>query len=292
MTQHFTRTLERVAGRDFRLPGERQLDAMEAFQLSLGRSEDFDLSKISFLDLGVQTGRSLFINGTGDPNAAGTCNFCHTNGGAISADNNTNRNFITNVEKAPHPARLIEDYPGDGGFGQASNADGTFGDLTFNIASVVEAADTPPFFHNNIVNTLEEVVEFYSSAAFNDPLPTFARFSFNRTQVEQIADFMRGLNVLQNIDNARRELREILTTRTDLTQEQDRRLLTAFEETGDSIAVLRDGRIFPVAVTHLVAARGLLAQAQSGTIATQRRALITLAIAKLVQGRNAVATER
>ena len=50
VTQHFTKRLARVPGRDFRLPTEHQLDAMEAFQLSLGRSADFDLSKITFLD--------------------------------------------------------------------------------------------------------------------------------------------------------------------------------------------------------------------------------------------------
>ena len=41
VTQHFTKTLARTAGRDFRLPTEHQLDAMEAFQLSLGRSCGF-----------------------------------------------------------------------------------------------------------------------------------------------------------------------------------------------------------------------------------------------------------
>src|SRR4029077_16157225 len=34
VTQHFTKTLLRVAGTDFKVPSEHQLDAMEAFQLS------------------------------------------------------------------------------------------------------------------------------------------------------------------------------------------------------------------------------------------------------------------
>ena len=38
--QHYTRTLNRVAGVDFRLPTDAELDALEAFQLSLGRQED------------------------------------------------------------------------------------------------------------------------------------------------------------------------------------------------------------------------------------------------------------
>ena len=48
VTQHFTKRLDRVPGTDFKLPKEHQLDAMEAFQLSLGRDKDFDLTKITF----------------------------------------------------------------------------------------------------------------------------------------------------------------------------------------------------------------------------------------------------
>ena len=141
------------------------------------------------------------------------------------------------------------------------------------------------------MNTLEEVVEFYSGPEFNGPfVPPAARFDFTRPQVEQIADFMRAINVLQDIDIARRELREILANRGDPRREQDTRLQTAYEETGDSIDVLKEGNIFPTAVTHLVAARNLVVQAQRTTNATQRRATILLAIAKLVQGRNAVAS--
>ncbi len=289
VTQHFTRSLARVAGRDFRLPTEHQLDSMEAFQLSLGRSTDFNLSQMTFLDANVQTGRTLFINGTGNPNAGGTCGFCHTNGGALSGGQNLN--FDTNVEGVAHPARSVQDFPKDGGFGQSANPDGTFGNRTFNIASVVEAADTAPFFHNNVVNTLEEVVEFYSGPAFNGPaVPAFARFDFTQTQVEQIADFMRAVNVVQDIDIARRELREIMANTRDPIAEQNTRLRTAQEEVGDSIDVLRQGNILPAAVTHLVAARALVVQAQRTTNALQRRVLIPLALAKLVQARNAVAT--
>ena len=41
--QHFTKTLGRVPGVDFRLPTDEELDAMEAFQFSLGRQEELDL---------------------------------------------------------------------------------------------------------------------------------------------------------------------------------------------------------------------------------------------------------
>ncbi len=291
VTQHFTKSLQRVQGRDFRLPSSHELDAMEVFQLSLGRFADFDLTKITFKDASVDNGRFLFINGTGDPNAQGRCVACHVNAGAL-ATNGQNRNFNTNVEDVRHPARGIQNFPIDGGFGQTpANGDGSFGNRTFNTASVVEAADTPPFFHNNVVSTLEGVVDFYSGPEFNNPRAAAARFNFNQTQRDRLADFMRGINTLQNIDVARRELNEILANiRGNPRRETDTRLQTAFEETQDSIDVLNEGGIFPSAVTHLTAARNLIAQAQHNTDTSARRSLVQQAIAKLGSARSAVAT--
>jgi hypothetical protein len=199
VTQHFTRNLERMAGRDFTLPSEHQLDAMEAFQLSLGRDADFNLANITFTDGvsgDVTIGKGLFINGGSDPtNFGGKCAGCHNNAGALLGG--VNRNINTNVEDVVHPARAVVNFPIDGGFGQTpANANGSFGDGTFNLASVVEAADTPPFFHNNVVNTLEEVVTLYTGDEFNGPRQPNARFSFTDTQKGQIADFMRAVNTL------------------------------------------------------------------------------------------------
>jgi cytochrome c peroxidase len=104
----------------------------------------------------------------------------------------------------PHPARNVQNFPKDGGFGQTSNGDGTFGNRTFNTASAVEAADTAPFFHNNVVSTLEGVVAFYSGPQFHNPRAPAARFNFNQTQRTNIANFMRAVNTLQNIDVATR----------------------------------------------------------------------------------------
>jgi hypothetical protein len=291
VTQHFTRNLARVAGRDFALPKEQELDAMEAFQLSLGRNADFDLSKITFKEANVNTGKLLFINGGGDPNFGGTCGFCHTNAGALSAaSQNQNRNFNTNVEDVFHPARNIQPFPKDGGFGRTANPDGTFGNRTFNTAPVVEAADTPPFFHNNVVSTLEDVVRFYSGPEFNNPRAPAARFNFNQTQINQLAGFMRGINTLQNVSVARRELAEILAIRNNPRSEQDTRLQTAFEETQDAIDVLNERGLFPSAVSQLTSARNLIAQAQFTGDSSQRRALVQQAITALDAARDAVAT--
>ncbi len=189
-----------------------------------------------------------------------------------------------------HPARSLQNFPKDGGFGQTANADGTFGNRTFNTASVVEAADTPPFFHNNVVDTLEERREILHRAGVRPGGIPGTRFNFNQTQRNQIADFMRGVNTLQNIDVARRELEEILANSSNPPREQDTRLQTAFEETQDGIEVLSEEGMFPAARTHLVSARNLIAQAQLSGDAAQRRTLVQQAIGKLGQARNAVAT--
>jgi hypothetical protein len=101
---------------------------------------------------------------------------------------------------------------------------------------------------------------------------------------------MRGINTLQNINVARRELQEILANRGNPRAEQDARLQTAFDETQDAIDVLNEGGIFPSAVMQLRSARNLIAQAQDTGDASQRRTLIQQAITKLEGARNTVAT--
>jgi len=289
VTQHFTKRLNRVPGTDFVLPKDKQLDAMEAFQLSLGRDKDFDLTRITFNDANVEIGKGLFVNGTGDPNAGGRCAGCHNNAGALLGGLNLNIN--TNVEDAVHPGRSIQNFPKDGGFGRTNNGDGTFGNRTFNLAPVVEAADTAPFFHNNLVDTLERVVGFYSGPEFNNQRTAAARFNFNQTQIDQIADFMRGINTLQNIDVAVRELQELLANTNNPIEEQNKRLQTAFEDTQDAIDVLNEGGFSPAAVTKLTEARNLIAQAQASGSGSQRRSLAQGAITKLGEARDIVAAQ-
>jgi hypothetical protein len=62
--QHFTKTLNREPGVDFRVPTERELDALEAFQRSLGRQEEIDLAAITFTDPLVEEGKRLFNDGS------------------------------------------------------------------------------------------------------------------------------------------------------------------------------------------------------------------------------------
>ena len=289
ITQHFTKTLDRREGRDFKLASEHQLDAMEAFQLSLGRSEDFQLATIIFQDLDVEAGKELFVNGGTNPDFGGKCAGCHNNGGALLGGVNLNLN--TNVEDAPLPARDVEPFPFDGGFGQAPvNPNGSIGNNAFNLTSVVEAADTAPFFHNNLSTTIEAAIDFYSSPPFNTPRQPSARFNFDAEQRDKIADFLRALNALQNIDVAVRELEAILANDGNPVKETNTRLRTALEDTEDAIAVLTQGAIFPTAVGKLDEARDLISQALGSSDPEQRRSLAQQAIAKLGAARSLVAS--
>lgn len=289
VTQHFPKSLNRTPGQDFVLPNNQQLDAMEAFQLSLGRTDDFDLSKITFLDAGVANGQDIFVNGTGDPNAGGRCNVCHNNAGAQVADGR-NRNFNTNVEDVVNPARSVENFPIDGGFGKDDNGDGTFGNRRFNTPPVVEAADTPPFFHNNIVDTLEGVVEFYAGPEFNNPRGPGGRFAFTPSQVTDLANFMRGINTLQNIDIASRELSEILAMSGASDPQVQARLMSALLDSGDAVNVLNEGSLFPAAVTQLNSAQQSITQAQQTSNPNVRNTLISQAITALANAKNQVAS--
>src|SRR5512134_1192678 len=74
--QHFTKTLNRVPGVDFRLPTEEELDALEAFMLSLGRQQDPTLP-LTLKGTVAKRGQAIFLD-----NGLGKCNLCHVNAGA------------------------------------------------------------------------------------------------------------------------------------------------------------------------------------------------------------------
>ena len=160
---------------------------------------------------------------------------------------------------------------------------------------MVEAADTAPFFQNNLSNTLQDVVDFYNGPVFNNPIDRRGALRLQRHPAGQLVDFMRGINTLQNIDVARRELKEIHANRKGNPRpETDRRLQTAFEETDDAIRVLSDpeeGTLFPTAINRLKVARSRISQAQLSNDTNQRRSLVQQAITELGGARNAVATE-
>ncbi len=214
VTQHFTRTLDRAPGVDFRLPTDAELDAMEAFMLSLGRQSEVNLSTLALKDAEASVGLALFNSPT-----SGKCFFCHFNAGAnhgipIGVPLGTqNANFNTGVENAAHPADgLGLPRPRDGGFGRDGNLQDGFGNGTFNTPSLIEAADSPPFFHNNSVRTIEQSVEFYTSVPFNTSPAGFltAGINLGQAQVNQVAAFLRVINALENLRSAEENLTNAL----------------------------------------------------------------------------------
>ena len=110
VVQHFPKTLERRAGRDFRLPTEDELDALEAFQLSLGRQvDDVNFETMKYDDVNVDAGRKLFFDkqpvlGAGTAQPAGAtrdCDGCHGNAGA---NNGSRLNQNSQHQRCPRPA--------------------------------------------------------------------------------------------------------------------------------------------------------------------------------------------
>jgi hypothetical protein len=282
VTQHFTRTLNRETGVDFVLPTDAQLNALEAFQLSLGRNQELSLP-LSFkahLD-DIIAGQQIFLNdGTNTAVGAGKCNNCHQNAGANTGGSNFN--FNTGVEAFlrnridPDPLRPI-----DGGFGQDPNVNGGFGNGTFNTPVLAEAADTPPFFHNHIAATIELATAFYTSTEFNtSPSGIFVKgISLFDFEVQQVAAFLRVLNGLENIRSS------IAASRKAIQQRQQAKSLlgVAIADSQDAINVLRrrDAKLKPIdalAIVHLVAAKDLLQKAKGTPLILPRDALIRLAI--------------
>lgn len=240
--QHFARTSRRIPGKDFRLPTEDELDALEAFQLSLGRQED-PVLPLALSDARAVRGQEIFLD---DGN--GKCNLCHRNGGANAQRGGNdlgNANFDTGVEDFPDDRAPV--LPPDNGFGAE-------GDGTFNTPPVVEAADTAPFFHNNVVGTIEAAVAFYDSEAFNNSPagqvlaardPNGVGIALSDAEAADVAAFLRVLNALENI----RVSLDLTARRSDLA------LYQARFEVADAIEVLKGADLGQGAVAHLENAR-------------------------------------
>lgn len=237
VAQHFPKTLARLFNPiapllpDFRLPTDEELVALEAFQLSLGRQEELDLSEMTFTNELVQEGNFLFSEVGG-----ASCFRCHKNAGANNFNSELNGTINTGVEKMGNThAELISGpgLPADDGFVNTHR---------FNVPSIVEAADTGPFFHNNSVRTIEEAVAFYNSDAFAAS-PSGIVIDMTPTEVTAIAAFLRMINVQENIREAKSQIE-----RAVLSTDPSRRaalFCRAANEIEDAIEVLECGVLDP-----------------------------------------------
>jgi len=243
ITQHFPRTLARVPGQDFRLPTDAELDAVAAFMLSLGVQGPLrPIERRTFADLDVAAGHRLF-QGLDGANRA--CTACHGNAGALDADG-INANFDTGVRLVPtlDPEALAGAVLNpDGGFGgEPVEGVAGFGDGTFNAPSLLEVADTPPFFHNNSAETIEDAVAFYTGPIFaSSPSGAFGGpFNLDPAQVDQVAAFLRVLNSMHNGFMSVELSREAQRLRG---AEASARIIEVIAETEDAIEVLEGARL-------------------------------------------------
>jgi hypothetical protein len=257
--QHFTKTLNRIPGVDFRLPTDEELDALEAFQLSSGLQQELILP-LKLKSVVALRGQEIF-----NDRETGKCFVCHSNAGANAnpeffGANAGNMNFNTGVENLPDkPTDLTKEYtPRDDGFG-------TPGDGTFNTPSLVEAAETGPFFHNNSVETIEGAVAFYDGESFNnspaahllDSL-TGSTIELDATHIVAIASFLRVINALENIRQSTEFLNSYMTGKYSGNEEFSKLPTRAADEADDAIRVLSSGGLHPEALFHLKKATGYI----------------------------------
>ena len=311
INQHFTKTLNRVSGVDFRPATDFERDVVEAFQMALGRQNELDLPNVHFTLSAAEEGKGNFL----DP-ARGRCGVCHSNAGATFVNSGKNRNFNNGISASQTLGRLVDFFgPGqdltlaDGGFGgqtlTSPNVDpsgigffNAFGDGNFNVPPLVEAADTAPFFHNNatvgsvFLTTMGRITFFYGTsfqfskgAQFLDSQPEFGPGNINATTTGGIPDMLVVLNTVFNIDLARQRLQAAATLATDLrairADIQAQLMLLAGEEIEDAIRVLHDQNIHQTQQDTLQTILTQVRTADAGALWSTRRTVITTAITNL-----------
>jgi cytochrome c peroxidase len=272
IAQHAPTALSRIPGIHFRVPTDEELDALAAYQLALGRQQDFDLPALELKSALAADGKTLFLD-SGNLLEPGhkNCNACHFNGGGTAGMtfNPTTPGF-PRLDGSPQgfniasptntndiPLALTLGLPRDGGFGQVPTIFGSFGNTDdlpppfghfeleeFNSPPVVESADTGPFFHNHTVPDLEAAVAFYGSDAFKNGLVPAAipiQISADPAdpEVQAIAAFLRVLNALENI----RSSIDVAERGRTMTRVADLRDLAGLSlaETDDALDVLSQG---------------------------------------------------
>ena len=299
--QHLPRTLGRTEGEDFRLPTEDELDAIEAYLLSLGRQDPWNLDSMAFSSPIVEKGKELFHSK--DPSSGpfttgtGECKGCHFHAGAISSSTLANGNRNTGIEDLPHPMHRLIDatIPIDGGFGDTVNSDcginndqPCYGNKKFSMVDAFRA-DTAPFFHNHSVNTIEEAVAFYNSDAFNNA--DDRGIKMESSTVVAIALFLRTLSAVDNVDSAYQQLehskglRRIRHSRKIIHQ--------ALADSTDATEVLMGGQVNvnPEALILVNKAIKKQKKARKTWSWNRRKQVLTQAQTLLMAARDAMVTE-
>ena len=278
---HMTKTLNRVPGVDYRYATDEELDALEAYILTLGRQEELSLP-LPLKGSRARLGQELFID-KDQKNAR--CNTCHINASAsaMSADARAKGQFVNlgsihlNTGEENLDNALIHSLPVDDGFG-------TPGSFRMNTPSVVEAADAGPLFHSGFFNTVEEAIDFYSTDAFNNSISgrNMARdfggpTNLSAAEVLALGAFLRVINALDNIRESTELLEESLEVGWLEREDKKRLLREANYETEDAIIVLAGVNLHPITVAHLRKAEKLTQQALDSGLSRNRLAKEALA---------------
>ncbi len=293
IAQHAPTALARLPGVNFRVPTDEELDALAAYQLALGRQQDFDLPALELKSALAVEGKKLFLD-TGNLTEPGhkNCNACHFNGGGTTGITfNPADPGFPRLDGGPHgfnmasptnandiPLALTLGLPRDGGFGQVPTAFGSFGNTDdlpppfghfeleeFNSPPVVESADTGPFFHNHTVPDLESAVAFYGSDAFKKSVvPTAIPIQISADpadpEVQAIAAFLRVLNALENIRSSI-DVAERGRTMIKVADLRDLARLS-LAETDDALNVLSQGAFSTQSESAIRSARNRLRTAK------------------------------
>jgi hypothetical protein len=243
IVQHYTKSLSRVRGVDFRIPTQAELDALEAFQLFSARQKNPVTFALGFGDPAAEAGKQ-------SANGEGVCFACHSE---LSGVTNSNLNLNTGVENLPIPFRTATNMPKDGGFGPAPGTQDTgFGSTRFNVPPLFEAAMTPPFFHNNAIANIEDAVAFYQTPQFlGSPATQFAVPQLTPQSIQNIAGFLRTLSALENIARVRKRA---LYLQSNATQGGTTIMNQAIADTQSAINVLTAPELNGVATANGISA--------------------------------------
>jgi len=233
IVQHFPRTLARVPGRDFRLPTQAEADAVEAFQLFLGRSHEIDTTRLGFADATAQRGQALATSPQ-----TGKCFICHASLLGLA-------DFFENFDQGINQA--VTGLPFDDGFRQPLTGpipqsippNEIPGAQLFNVTPLVEAADLGGFFHNNGAQTIEAAVNHYTSSFFQSSPggALVGGIAISPAQSDDIANFLRELNALENMRQVRKRALFVQQNRSDGNAAI---LAIAIDDTQDALRDLRD----------------------------------------------------
>lgn len=297
ITQHYTKSLNRVVGQDFRLAIAEELRTVEVFMRGTGRTNELNLTNVTMTDAGAQAGRTRFLS-------VG-CNGCHGNAGANAGGGN--RNFNTGVETARNTG--LAGFPIDGGFlTTPANPDGSFGNRTFNVSPLIEAADTGPFFHTAVTiagasahntavaTTIEEATAFYDSPAFNNsPAGRAVPINLTAAEIDNIGRFLRGVNATFNAAIALKrldaELAIVAGFHNNALAIQREVLRLASVEINDAIRVLSAvPNLNAAAQSTFTAAVNNINVARTTDIESDRVNATTLARQQVVQASNSIGT--